>query len=282
MIKVLPEKRIPEVSAQIWPLAQQPIHQFYPLFACEEDVADTITWALKSDAGRAYGYWRGRALEGACCLFVEEEKRYVLIIALYVWGNFIAAANAFFRMIEAEFPGYEIQAGIAGEHTRFAQRLLSAGFALTNDRVDLRRPLFATGQYSEAEGQDLTLLEGDSLGEYAALHDAWFSECGWRAAELEQSPNTWIVVTARRGGEIAGAIFVHFGAKTASVDAFRAVDEAMATALLREALQHCAQRADVYDEIRWMAPREEKPSIRAASKLGFVQTAHYTHYCRKA
>lgn len=282
MVKDLPQKCVSEVCAKVWPLSQDPCHQFYPLFESEEDVKNTLSWTMEGYGSRAYGYWRERVLEGVCCLFVEEERHYVLIIALYSWGKFSAAANAFLRKIEEEFPGYTLSAGIAGEHTRFAQKLIRSGFTLQDDRFDMRRALCAAEDILEPEGEGLAILEGDPLGDYAALHDLWFPDCGWSAEDLDRVKDHWIVVTARCGGKITGAAFVLLFPDFACVYAFRAEDQAMATALLSAAVKRCARRTGQQGTIMCMVQLKDELLMRASNELGFVNTAHYTYYHRNA
>ena len=282
MVQDLPEKCVPEVCEKVWQLSQEPYHQFYPIFESEEDVKNTLSWTMEGYGSRAYGYWRARVLEGVCCLFVEDEKHYVLIIALYSWGKFSAAANAFMRQIEKEFPGYTIDAGIAGEHTRFAQKLIRSGFMLQDERYDMRRGLNEVGNLPELEEADLAILEGGSLGEYAALHDAWFPDSGWSAEDLERVRDRWIVVTARRSGETRGAIFVVLFPDQASVNGLRAEDQAMANALLSVAIKRSARRTNQPGTMMGMVQLTDEMQMRAMIELGFVKTAHYTFFQRKA
>ncbi len=282
MVKDLPQKCVSEVCAKVWPLSQDPYHQFYPLFESEEDVKNTLSWTMEGYGSRAYGYWRERVLEGVCCLFVEEEMHSVLIIALYSWGKFSAVANAFMRKIEEEFPGYALSAAIAGEHTRFAQKLIRSGFILRDDRFDMRRSLCGTEGMLKPEEEGLALLEGGPLGDYAALHDLWFPDCGWSAEDLEWAKDRWVVVTARRGGEMMGAALVLLFPDMANVYAFRAVDQAMANALLSAAFQRCATRTDQHGVMMCMVQVKDETLLRAANDLGFANTAHYTYYCRNA
>ena len=282
MVKELPRKCVSEVCAKVLPLAQEPYHQFYPLFESEEDIRNTLSWTMQDDDARAYGYWHERVLEGMCCLFVEDEKKYVLIIALYAWGDFRVAANAFMRRIEAEFSGYTINAAIAGEHTRFATKLVRSGFVIEDDQFDMRRALSASEVMPVPHEEELSLIAGTPLGDYAALHDIWFPDCGWRKEDLEWSPDRWFAVTARRDGEIMGAVFVVFVAKMAIIYAFRAVDQAMASALLSAAVKHSSARADEFDTMMCMAQRTDETFMRAASELGFANTAHFMYYKRKA
>ena len=282
MVQDLPEKCVPEVCEKVWQLSQEPYHQFYPIFESEEDVRSTLSWTMEGYGSRAYGYWRARVLEGVCCLFVEEEKHYVLIIALYSWGKFSAAANAFMRQIEKEFPGYTLEAGIAGEHTRFAQKLTRSGFQLQDERYDMRFALGEAGNLPELMEEDLVVLEGDPLGNYSALHDAWFPDCGWSAEDLDRVKDCWIVATARRGDETRGAIFVVLFPGHASVYGFRAENQAMANALVGAAIKRCAARTNYQGMVRSMVKLTDEKQMRAMIEAGFAKTAHYTFYQRKA
>ena len=279
MVKELPRKCVPEVCAKVWPLAQDPVHQFYPLFESEEDVRDTLSWTSEGYGSRAYGYWHERVLEGVCCLFIDEERKYALIIALYAWGNFKNAANAFLRRILAEFPGYVIETGIAGEHTRFATKLIRSGFALQDDRFNMRRMLPAQIAQESLPDLELRVLEREAFGEYAPLHDEWFHDSITSAEDLEYCPENRLIVTARRDGLIIGAVLIRFFAHVGQVSGIHAEDGLMAKSLLIEAMHRSAMRTDAIEALEWMIQRND-PSLAVLYNLGFEQTAHFTFYHR--
>lgn len=281
MVKDLPQKCIPEVCAKVWQLSQEPENQFYPLFESEEDVKVTLSWTSEGDGSRAYGYWHERVLEGVCCLFVEEERKYVLIIALYAWGNFKNAANAFLRQIFAEFPNYAIEAGIAGEHTRFTEKLIQSGFRLQDDRFNMRHPLPAQIAQESYADLEIGTVEPDALGEYAPLHDNWFRGSMMSAESLAYRPENRLIITARRTGSVVGAIIVQFFAGVGNIDGLHAEDVQMAKALLIEAMQKSAQHTDPIKAIEWMIQRSD-PNLAILYALGFEQAAHYTFYHRDA
>ena len=281
MVQDLPEKRVPEVCEKVWQLSQEPYHQFYPIFESEEDVKHTLSWTMERDGSRAYGYWRARVLEGVCCLFIEEEKHYVLIIALYSWGKFSAAANAFMRQIEKEFPGYTLEAGIAGEHTRFAQKLIRSGFRLQDDRFNMRHSLPAQIVQENRDDLELCVVKADALGEFAPLCESWFRGSLASPESLAYRPEDWLIVTARRADSIVGAVIIWFFAGAGEIDGFHAEDAAMSRALLLEAMRKSAQRADPIMTLGWMIQRSD-PNLAVLYNLGFTQTAHYTFYLRDA
>ncbi|MEN6636360.1 MAG: hypothetical protein ABFC56_10950 [Clostridiaceae bacterium] len=279
MVKELLRKSVTDVCTKVWPLAQDPTHQFYPLFESEEDVRDTLSWTMEDDDARAYGYWRERALEGVCCLFIENQQHYVLIIALYAWGNFRAAVNAFMRKIEEEFAGYTIECAIAGEHTRFAAKLIRSGFALQDDRFNMRRVLPAQIAQESLPDLELRLLEREVFKEYAPLHGEWFHDSITSAEDLEYCPENRLIVTARREGRIIGAVFVQSFAHVGQICGLHAEDGLIARALLIEAMQKSAMRLDVIEALEWMIQRND-PSLAVLYDLGFEQAAHYTFYHR--
>lgn len=279
MVKELPRKSVTDVCTKVWPLAQDPTHQFYPLFESEEDVRDTLSWTMEDDDARAYGYWRERALEGVCCLFIENQQHYVLIIALYAWGNFKNVANAFLRRILAEFPGYVIETGIAGEHTRFAAKLIRSGFALQDDRFNMRRMLPAQIAQESLPDLELRVLEREVFKEYAPLHGEWFHDSITSAEDLEYCPENRLIVTARREGRIIGAVFIQFFAHVGQICGLHAEDGLIARALLIEAMQKSAMRLDVIEALEWVIQRND-PFLAVLYNLGFEQTAHYTFYHR--
>lgn len=281
MVKDLPQKCIPEVCAKVWPLSQEPEHQFYPLFESEEDLRQTLSWTSEGDGSRAYGYWHERVLEGVCCLFIEEERKYALIIALYAWGSFQNAANAFLRRIFAEFPGYTIETGIAGEHTRFAEKLVRAGFRLQDDRFNMRHPLPAQIAQQSQSDLELCVVEADAIEAYAPLHAEWFRGSITSADTLAYEPENRLIVTARRAGSVAGAIVVQFHAGTGYVDGLHAGDASMAKALLLDAMQRIARRNETIAALEWMIQRSD-PYLAVLYDLGFTQAAHYTFYHRDA
>lgn len=281
MVKELPRKCVPEVCEKVWPLAQDPTHQFYPLFESEKDVRDTLSWTMEDDDARAYGYWRERALEGVCCLLIEEERKYVLIIALYAWGNFNNAANAFLRRIFEEFAGYTIEAAIAGEHTRFAAKLIRSGFALQDDRFNMRYPLPAQVAQESLPDLELRVLEREVFKEYAPLHGEWFHDSITSTEDLEYCPENRLIVTARREGRIIGAVFVQFFAHVAQICGLHAEDGLMARALLIEAMQKSAMRLDAIEALEWIIQRSD-PCLAVLYDLGFEQAAHYTFYRKDA
>lgn len=279
MVKELPRKSVTDVCTKVWPLAQDPTHQFYPLFESEEDVRDTLSWTMEDDDAHAYGYWRERALEGVCCLFIENQQHYVLIIALYAWGNFRAAANAFMRKIEEEFAGYTIECAIAGEHTRFAAKLIRSGFALQDDRFNMRRMLPAQIEQESLPDLELRVLEREAFGEYAPLHDEWFHDSITSAEDLEYCSENRLIVTARREGRIIGAVFVQFFAHVGQICGLHAEDGLIAKALLIEAMQKSTMRLDAIEALEWMIQRND-PFLAVLYDLGFEQAAHYTFYHR--
>ena len=281
MVKDLPQKCIPEVCAKVWPLSQGPANQFYPLFEGEEDLRRMLSWTSEGDGSRAYGYWHERVLEGVCCLFIEDERKYVLIIAIYAWGNFKNAANAFLRQIFTEFPDYAIEAGIAGEHTRFAGKLIQSGFRLQDDRFNMRHPL--TAQIAQQSQSDLALcvVEADALEAYAPLHAEWFRGSITSADTLAYEPESRLIVTARRAGSVAGAIVVQFHAGTGYVDGLHAEDAQMVKTLLLDAMQRIARRTETIAALEWMIQRSD-PYLAILYDLGFEQAAHYTFYHRDA
>ena len=281
MVKDLPQKCIPEVCEKVWPLSQEPANQFYPLFESEEDLKTTLSWTSEGDGSRAYGYWHERVLEGVCCLFIEEERKYVLIIALYSWGNFKNAANAFLRQIFSEFPGYAVEAGIAGEHTRFREKLIQSGFRLQDDRFNMRHPLPAQIAQERYGDLEIGAVEPDALSEYVPLHDSWFHNSITSADTLAYEPENRLIVTARRAGSVVGAIIVQFYAGTGHIDGLHAEDAQMAKALLLEAMQKSTQRTDPIKAIEWMIQRND-PYLAVLYDLGFEQAAHYTFYHRDA
>ena len=277
MVKELPIKCVPEVCAKVWPLAQDPFHQFYPLFESEEDVRNTLSWTMEDDDARVYGYWRERALEGVCCLFIEDQQHYVLIIALYAWGNFKNAANAFLRRILAEFPGYTIEAGIAGEHTRFRDKLIRSGFALQDDRFNMRRMLPVKIAQERLPDLELRVLEREAFGEYAPLYAEWFHDSITSAEDLEYCPENRLIVTVRRAVSIVGAVVIRFYAGSGEIVGLHSEDAAMSKALLLEAMHRCTQRTDPTKAIEWMIQRSD-PHLAVLCDLGFAQAAHYTFY----
>ena len=279
MVKDLPKKYIPEVCEKVWPLSREPEHQFYPLFENEEDLRQTLSWTSDNYGSRAYGYWHERVLEGVCCLFIEEESHYVQIMAIYAWGSFQNAANAFLRQIFAEFPGYEIEAGIAGEHTRFAQKLIRSGFRLQDDRFNMRHPLPAQIAQESLPDLELRVLEREVFKEYAPLHGEWFHDSITNAEDLEYCPENRLIVTARREGRIIGAVFVQFFAHVGQICGLHAEDGLIAKALLIEAMQKSAMRLDVIEALEWMIQRND-PFLAVLYDLGFEQAAHYTFYHR--
>ncbi len=281
MVKELSKKCIPNICAKVWPLSQEPTNQFYPLLESEEDLKNTLSWTSEGYGSRAYGYWHERVLEGVCCLFIEEERKYVLIIALYAWGNFKNAANAFLRQIFAEFPDYAIEAGIAGEHTRFAQKLIQSGFHLQDDRFNMRHPLPAQIARESYGDLEISAVEPDALGAYAPLHDSWFHNSITSADTLAYEPENRLIVTARRAGSVVGAIIVQHYAGTGYIDGLHAVDALMAKALLLETMQKSAARDDSTTAIEWMIRRSD-PYLAVLYDLGFTQAAHYTFYHRDA
>lgn len=281
MVKDLPQKCIPEVCAKVWPLSREPEHQFYPLFESEEDLRQTLSWTSEGDGSRAYGYWHERALEGVCCLFIEEERKYILIIALYAWGSLQNAANAFLRQIFAEFPGYEIEAGIAGEHVRFAGKLVRAGFRLQDDRFNMRHPLPAQIAQQSQSDLELCVVEADAIEAYAPLHADWFRGSITSADTLAYEPENRLIVIARRAGSVAGAIVVQFHAGTGYVDGLHAEDAPMVKALLLDAMQRIARRTETISALDWMIQRSD-PYLAVLDDLGFTQAAHYTFYHRDA
>ncbi|MDD4310917.1 MAG: hypothetical protein PHW41_00350 [Eubacteriales bacterium] len=280
MVKDLPQRCVPEVCAKVWPLSQDPAYQFYPLFKSEEDIKDTLSWTMESDATRAYGYWRERVLEGMCCLFIEEEQHYVLIIALYSWGNFKTAANAFLRQIFAEFPGYEIETGIAGEHTLFREKLTRSGFRLQDDRFNMRHPLPAQIAQENRSDLELRMVTRETLEEYGPLHDSWFYDSRWSAEDLEHSLVDSLIVTARRDGRIIGAVFTRCYERVAHVRGLHAEDDRLAKALLIEAMRLSVIRIDPIEAMEWMIQRSD-PFLAVLYDLGFAQSAHYTFYRRE-
>lgn len=279
MVKDLPQKCIPEVCAKVWPLSQEPANQFYPLFEGEEDLRRMLSWTSEGDGSRAYGYWHERVLEGVCCLFIEDERKYVLIIALYSWGSFRNASNAFLRQIFTEFPGYTFETGIAGEHTRFAGKLFQSGFRLQDDRFNMRHPLSAQITQESCGDLELCVVEADALGEYALLHDSWFHDSITSADTLAYEPENRLIVTARRAGNIVGAIIVQFRAGTGYIDGLHAEDAQMLKALLLDAMQRIARRTETIAALEWMIQRSD-PYLAVLYDLGFEQAAHYTFYHR--
>ena len=279
MVKDLPKKYIPEVCEKVWPLSREPEHQFYPLFENEEDLRQTLSWTCDDYGSRAYGYWYERVLEGVCCLFIEEEEKYVLIIAIYAWGSFKNAANAFLRRIFEDYPDYEIETGIAGEHTRFAEKLIRAGFRLRDDRFNMRHPLPAQIANESQSDLELCVVEAEALEAYAPLHAAWFHDSMSSADTLAYDPQNRLIVTARRAGSVVGAIVFRYYAGTGYLDGLHAEDARMVKALFLDAMQKIAQRNKTIAAVEWMIRRSD-PNLAILYDLGFTQVAHFTLYRR--
>ncbi len=281
MVKDLPQQCIPEVCAKVWQLSQEPENQFYPLFESEEDVRVTLSWTSEGYGSRAYGYWHERVLEGVCCLFIEEERKYVLIIALYAWGSFQNAANAFLRRIFAEFPGYVIETGIAGEHKRFREKLIRSGFRLQDDRFNMRHSQPAQIALEQNRDLELCVVKADALGEFAPLCESWFCGSMTSPESLAYRPEDWLIVTARREGHIVGAVIIRLFDGAGEIDGLHAEDAQMAKALLLEAMRKSERRDDPIKTLGWMIQRSD-PNLAVLYDLGFTQAAHYMFYHRDA